>query len=164
MPRSPSELLETLKGLGIETKTHDHVAVFTVEESKALRGTLPGGHSKNLFLKDKKGKMWLVVAEESRPIDLKGLQEKIGSGRLSFGSADRLMTYLGVEPGSVTPFALINDEGRVVQPVLDAGLLKHQPLNFHPLVNTMTTAITSDDLLKFIRSLGYEPQILDLED
>ncbi len=148
-----------LDALGIETATVRHPAVFTVEQSKALRGSLPGGHAKNLFLKDKKGVMWLVVASEDRPIDFKALRPRLGSAALSFASAGTLRRVLGVEPGSVTPFALIDDAGHQVRVVLDAGLLAHGALNFHPLVNTATTTIAADDLLKFIRACGHEPRV-----
>ena len=129
---------------------------------KALRGELPGGHVKNLFLRNKKGAMWLVVAEEDRQIDLKALGEKIGAGRVSFGSPDRLMQYLGVLPGSVTPFGVINDKGLEVQVVLDRALLDHDPVNVHPLTNDRTTAISPKDLLAFLEATGHKPQILDL--
>ena len=112
-----------------------------MEEAKALRGELPGAHIKNLFLRNKKGVMWLVTCQEDRDIDLKALGQRIGAGRLSFGSAERLMTHLGVLPGSVTPFAVINDRRDHVTVVLDSGLLDQDPVNCHPLVNTMTTAI-----------------------
>lgn len=148
-----------LDALGIETATVRHPAVFTVEQSKALRGYLPGGHAKNLFLKDKKGVMWLVVASEDRPIDFKVLRPQLGSAALSFASAETLRRVLGVEPGSVTPFALIDDAAHQVRVVLDAGLLAHGTLNFHPLVNTATTTIAADDLLKFIRGCGHEPRV-----
>jgi len=133
--------------------------VFTVAESQALRGTLPGGHTKNLFLKDKKGTLWLVTACEDRTIDLKTLRRTIGAAAISFASADTLRRVLGVEPGSVTPLAVINDtEGRV-RVVLDAGLLTFAILNVHPLVNTATIAIRPDDLIAFLRACGHEPQI-----
>lgn len=159
MTAEQARLLARLDALGIATKTVRHPAMFTVAESKALRGELPGGHSKNLFLKDKKGVLWLIVAAEDRAIDLKALRPKIGSAALSFASAETLRRVLGVEPGSVTPFALINDHEARVRVVLDAGLLAQSPLNFHPLVNTATTAIAADDLLVFVRSCGHEPRI-----
>ena len=162
MPATPDDLFARLRDLGIETETHSHEAVFTVAESQFLRGTLPGGHCKSLFLRNKKGRQWLVVCEEERAIDLKALGDLIGAGRLSFGSADRLMAALGVIPGSVTPFALINDTERAVTVVLDRQMLDHDPLNYHPLVNTMTTAITPADLLTFIEACGHVPQIVDL--
>lgn len=163
-PASPDDLFARLDALGIKVTTHHHQPVFTVDEAKSLRGQLPGGHCKNLFVRNKKGRMWLIVTEEDRAIDMKDLGERIGAGRLSFGSADRLMTYLGVVPGAVTPFALINDTGRVVQPVLDAQMMDHEVLNYHPLDNSMTTAITRDDLLAFIRACGHEPQVIRLAD
>ena len=152
-------LMARLGELHIATTTVRHPPVFTVAESKALRGALPGGHSKNLFLKDKKSVLWLVVATEDRGIDLKALRPRIGSAGLSFASAETLRQVLGVEPGSVTPFALINDREARVRVVLDAGLMAQSPLNFHPLVNTATTAIAADDLLVFVRSCGHEPRI-----
>ena len=114
LPTSPEQLIAYLDGLGIETTTHSHPPVFTVEEAQALRGTLPGGHCKNLFLKDKKGRLWLVVALEDSAVDLKTLDKRIGSARLSFGNGDLLREVLGVRPGSVTPFAVINDTGHRV--------------------------------------------------
>ena len=163
MPASPEDLFAELDALGIETTTHDHPPLFTVEDSKALRGQLPGGHCKSLFLKDKKGALWLVVAEEDRPVDLKKLRKALGAKNLSFGSPDLLMEVLGVIPGAVTPFALINDSGHRVKVILDQGMLTHDPLNYHPLVNTMTTAIAPDDLKKFIAATGHEVETLDLE-
>jgi Ala-tRNA(Pro) deacylase len=161
-PATPEDLFARLEALGIQVTTQRHDPVFTVEEAKALRGALPGGHSKNLFVRNKKGRMWLVVAEEDREIDLKTLGEKIGAGRLSFGSADRLMSHLGVVPGAVTPFALINDREGQVQPVLDAEMMRHEVLNFHPLDNAMTTAIARQDLVRFIEACGHSPEIVDL--
>ena len=161
-PTSPDQLFAHLEGLGIRTRTVQHPPVFTVEEAKALRGDLPGGHIKNLFLRNKKGEMWLVVAEESRPIDLKALGERLGAGRLSFGSPERLMSYLGVVPGAVTPFALINDRSGQVKVAIDKTVLDHDPVNCHPLANDMTTAIAPADLLAFIENSGHKPMILDL--
>ena len=160
---TPDSLIARLAELDIPVSTVTHPPVFTVEEAKSLRGILPGGHSKNLFLRNKKGKQWLLVCEEDRAVDLKAFSDRIGSGRLSFGSADRLMAALGVIPGAVTPFALINDTAGAVQPVLDAGLLAHEVLNFHPLNNGMTTAIGRDGLLRFIEACGHTPQIVDLD-
>lgn len=163
LPTSPAALFRRLDELGIRHRTVEHPAVFTVEEAKALRGKLSGGHVKNLFLRNKKGDaMWLVVALEDRAIDLKALGERIGAGRVSFCSADRLMAHLGVIPGAVTPLALVNDREAKVKVVIDKGLLDHDPVNVHPLVNTMTTAMSPADLLTFIRACGHTPQILDL--
>ncbi len=160
-PTTPDQLLARLAELGLTTRTVTHPPVFTVEEAKALRGELPGAHIKNLFLRDKKGKMWLVVAEEDRPIDLKALGELLG-GRLSFGSADRLMTYLGVIPGAVTPFGVINDGGNQVQVVIDKDLLAQDPINCHPLCNDRTTAISPQDLLAFFAACNHPPELVDL--
>jgi Ala-tRNA(Pro) deacylase len=162
-PATPEELFARLEALGIRTRTVSHPPVFTVEEAKALRGELPGGHVKNLFLRNKKGAMWLVVAEEDRRIDLKALGERLGAGKVSFGSPERLMEHLGVIPGAVTPFGLINDRAAAVQPVVDKALLAHDPVNVHPLTNEMTTAIAPNDLLRFIESCGHRPRILDFE-
>ncbi len=163
-PASQDDLFARLRGLGIETATERHPSVFTVEEAKRLRGDLPGGHTKNLFLKDKKGVLWLVVALEDRSIHMKELRKRIGAASLSFGRPELLAEVLGVSPGSVTPFALINDtEGRV-RVVLDAGMMELNPLNFHPLSIDATTAIGADDLLVFVRATGHEPAIVDLSD
>ncbi|MBL8708835.1 MAG: prolyl-tRNA synthetase associated domain-containing protein, partial [Rhodospirillaceae bacterium] len=142
--------------------------VFTVEESRHLRGELPGAHIKNLFLRNRKEEMWLVTVEEERRIDLKKLGELLtgetgGAAKLSFGSADRLMTYLGVVPGAVTPFAVINDGGGKVQMVLDKHLTEVDPVNAHPLVNYKSTAIAPGDLVKFLEAVGHKPRILDFD-
>jgi Ala-tRNA(Pro) deacylase len=157
----PQQLFARLDQLGIAHRTVEHQPVFTVEEAKALRGDLPGHHIKNLFLRNKKEEMWLVVALEDRAIDLKRLGEVLGAGRLSFGSADRLKRTLGVEPGSVTPLALVNDESHAVRLVLDRGVADGGPINAHPLVNTMTTALTPADLLRFFAATGHTPRWLD---
>ncbi|MBI3675125.1 MAG: prolyl-tRNA synthetase associated domain-containing protein [Proteobacteria bacterium] len=151
-----------LDALGISTRTFSHAPVFTVEEAKALRGTIVGGHTKNLFLKDKKDGLWLVVAREKVRIDLNALAKLLGSPRFSFGSPELLIATLGIPPGSVTPFALMNDREGKVRVVLDEGMLALAPLNFHPLRNDRTTAISPADLLAFIRSTNHEPQIVKL--
>ncbi|HZQ01574.1 MAG TPA: prolyl-tRNA synthetase associated domain-containing protein [Reyranella sp.] len=159
---SPQQLFDRLAELGIAQRTVEHAPVFTVEQAKEHRGELPGHHIKNLFLRNKKEEMWLVVALEDRSIDLKQLGERLGAGRLSFGSPERLRKYLGVEPGSVTPFAVINDTGHAVRLVLDEGLKAPGPVNGHPLTNTMTTAVELTDLLRFFEATGHKPQWLDL--
>ena len=158
---SPQQLFDRLAGLGIDHKTVEHEAVFTVEQAKQHRGALPGHHIKNLFLRNKKEEMWLVVALEDRAIDLKRLGEVLGAGRLSFGSPERLRTWLGVEPGSVTPFSVINDTARKVSLVLDRGIGDGGPINAHPLTNTMTSAIVLPDLLRFFEATGHAPRWLD---
>jgi Ala-tRNA(Pro) deacylase len=168
IPTSPDQLLARLAELGITVKTMDHDPVFTVEESQHLRGELPGAHIKNLFLRNRKEEMWLVTVEEDRRIDLKALGQKLtgatgGDAKLSFGSADRLMQYLGVVPGAVTPFAVINDKAGKVKMVLDKHLTEVSPVNAHPLVNFKSTAIASQDLVKFLEAEGHKPQILDFD-
>jgi Ala-tRNA(Pro) deacylase len=161
MPLTRADLMRRLDELGIATRTYEHEAFFTVAESRAAKGAIAGGHTKNLFLKDKKDRVFLVVAEADAAIDLKKIHEKIGAnGRVTFGKPELLMELLGVVPGSVTPFGLVNDiEGRV-SVVLDAPMLDHAVLNYHPLENTATTSIGRDDLVAFIRATGHEPQIV----
>jgi Ala-tRNA(Pro) deacylase len=159
MPATPAELFALLDRLGIAHTTVSHQALFTVEQSRALRGQIPGGHTKNLFLKDKRGEFYLVVALEDAAIALKSLHDRLGAGRFSFGSAQAMRELLGVEPGSVTPFAAINDIAGRVRVVLDAAMLAHEVLNFHPLVNTMTTSISRAGLLKFLAATGHEPRV-----
>lgn len=148
--------------LGIATTTVTHPPAFTVEEGETYVGHLPGVHIKNLFLCDAKKKMWLVVVPWDRRIDLKALPDKIGAARLSFGSADRLLRVLGVAPGSVTPFTVINDPDRQVQVILDADMMRAELINAHPLINTMTTAIRSEDLMRFLEACGHKPRIVGL--
>jgi Ala-tRNA(Pro) deacylase len=162
LPTAPEALLVRLDTLGIAYDLHTHPPLFTVEDSKALRGDLPGGHCKNLLLRDRKGAMWLVVCLEDRRIDLKALGALFGGARQSFGSPDRLMQTLGVIPGAVSPFALINDTEVAVTVILDAEMMGLSPLNYHPLSNEMTVAVTPDALTRFIESCGHTPQVLDL--
>jgi Ala-tRNA(Pro) deacylase len=160
MPATPDELFAYLDTLGIAHKTVTHPAVFTVGEARELRGAVAGGHTKNLFLRDKKGAPYLVVAPEDAAIELRSLHRLLGaSGRFSFGSAELMRDVLGVLPGSVTPFAAINDKEGLVSVVLDASLMRYEALNFHPLVNTATTTISRDGLLKFLAATGHAPRI-----
>ena len=161
MLATPADLFAFLDRLNVPHTTITHPPLFTVEQSRALRGQIPGGHTKNLFLKDKKDALFLVVAAEDAAIDLKGLHRLLGAaGRFSFGSADLLGAVLGVIPGAVTPFAAINDtEGRVTV-VLDAAMMTHDRLNYHPLDNTMTTTIARDDLVRFLVATGHQPRII----
>jgi Ala-tRNA(Pro) deacylase len=162
-PVTPDQLCACLAEQGIAFHRTDHPAVFTVAETAPHRDAMIGLHTKNLFLKDKKGRLFLVSAQAHAPIDLKRLHERIGgSGRLSFGSAELLMEKLGVTPGSVTAFAVINDRAGEVTMVLDARLATGEDVNFHPLVNTATLRIGCDDLLAFLRHTGHEPLIVDL--
>ena len=160
MPASRADLFALFDALGIKSVTTEHPPLFTVEESRALRGEIAGGHTKNLFLKDKKDQVFLVVAEEDAPIDMKTLHRRIGSARLSFGRPELLFELLGVVPGSVTPFGIINDAAARVSVILDKPLLRHEKLNFHPLENVATTTIGREDFLAFLRHTGHEPAIL----
>ena len=165
MTATPDDLFARLDALEIAYETHHHAAVFTVDEAKHLRGALPGAHCKSLFLRDKKGAAFLLVCLEDRRLDMKALAPILAAGRLSFASADRLKDRLGVEPGSVTPFAVINDKrpaAEQVRVVLDAEMMSADLVNYHPLVNTATTAVKPVDLLRFLESAGHQPLIADL--
>jgi Ala-tRNA(Pro) deacylase len=156
----PDDLFAYLDSLGIAHKTVNHPRVFTVEEARTQRGALIGGHTKNLFLRDKKGALYLVVAPEDAAIELKSLHRVLGAtGRFSFAAAEVLRETLGVEPGSVTPFAAINDKAGRVTVVLDAAMMAHDVLNFHPLVNTATTTISREGLLEFLKATGHLARI-----
>src|SRR6185312_12254274 len=153
MPATPEDLFAFLDRLGIHHTTVNHPPLFTVEQSRALRGTVPGGHTKNLFLKDKKGALFLVTALEDAAIELKSLHRLVdAAGRFSFGPPEAMLETLGVVPGAVTPFGALNDTEARVTVLLDAAMMRCDPLNYHPLVNTMTTAIGRDDLVKFLRA------------
>jgi Ala-tRNA(Pro) deacylase len=157
-----ADLLRRLDELGIAHTTHDHQAVFTVEQSRALHDAIPGMHSKNLFFKDAGDRLWLVTAEADRRLDLKTLHTRIGAKRLSFGKPELLLEVLGVPAGAVTPFALINDAAHRVSFVLDAAMLGAERVNFHPLENTATTGVTPEGLKAFLRSTGHAPQVVEL--
>lgn len=162
MPATRDDLMAFFKELDIEVSTVDHEPVFTVAESGDLHDRIPGGHTKNLFVKDKKSRLFLIVVLHDAEIDLKKVHQIIGAqGRVSFGNADLLMEVLGVEPGSVTPFSLINDREAIrVTPVFDAAMMQHDILNYHPLKNDATTAISASDLVKFAKACGHDPQVL----
>jgi Ala-tRNA(Pro) deacylase len=162
LPTSPDTLLRRLETLGIPYKVYNHKAVFTVAENKASDLGIPGAHTRNLFLRDQKGKMVLVTLRHDTPVDLKKLAPLLGMGRLSFGSPERLWTYLGVRPGSVTPFAMINDTGHAVTLVLEAGLMDQDILTCHPLINTMTVGLTPQGLIDFMADIGVTSRIVDL--
>jgi Ala-tRNA(Pro) deacylase len=158
---TPENLLAALDDLGLNTSTMHHEAVFRVGEGEGIKDQLPGAHTKNLFLKDDKGRLWLISAEQHTRIDLKALPKVIGSGRLSFGSPERLYDALGVTPGSVTALALVNDPGHKVTFLLDRILAEADIVNFHPLTNTATTALSQADFRKFLASLGRELRVVD---
>jgi len=164
VPASREDLMAELERLGIETVTVTHPPLHTVEESRALRGSIAGAHTKNLFVKDKKDAIFLLTVLEDAEIDLKQVHHLIGAtGRVSFGKPELLYEKLGVAPGAVTPFGLINDRPPSVTVVLDAALVAHDRINCHPLANTATTTIATPDLLAFIRAGGHEPRILPLD-
>jgi Ala-tRNA(Pro) deacylase len=155
------EFLARLAELGIAVRTVEHRPVYTVEEARRYRGDLPGTHTKSLFLRDKKGTMWMVVCLESRAVDLKDLAGRIGARHLSFGSPERLVRHLGVIPGAVSPFAVVNDAERAVKVVLDREVLARDPINLHPLDNAKTTAIAAADLLRFLEAEGHIPLVIE---
>jgi Ala-tRNA(Pro) deacylase len=160
MTASPLELFAYLDRLGIEHGTITHPPLFTVEEGREWHDKIPGLHGKNLFLKDKKDKIWLVVMPGDKRADLNRLEKRVHAARLSFGKPDLLLEVLGLTPGSVTPFGLINDHQRRVMVVVDVDLAKSEWVNFHPLHNGASTTLRSADLLRFIRALGYDPLIV----
>jgi Ala-tRNA(Pro) deacylase len=163
MPADRDDLFAFLDAQGVEHGTLEHPAVFRVDEGHGIKAALPGGHTKNLFLKDGKGQIWLICALGETQIDLKRLPPVIGAARLSFGSAELLHEVLGVTPGSVSLFCLINDRARRVRLVLDAALLRAEPVNFHPLTNTATTAISQAGLRRFLEALDIAPTVVDFE-
>jgi len=159
-----ASLLERLEEWGIGYRLHTHPPVFTVDEARVHTGDLPGGHCKNLFLKDKKDRLWLATVLDARRVDLNALAKRLGAGRLSFGKPPLLAEVLGVTPGSVTPLAVINDRERRVQVLLDRALMAHAEINCHPLTNDATVVMKSEDLRRFFRATGHEPQDLDFDD
>lgn len=162
-PKTPDDLFAMLDGLGIVTKTVTHPPLYTVADSQKLRGEIDGGHTKNLFVKDKKDNYFLLTVGEEAIVDLKTIHQLIGgASKVSFGKPEALMELLGVSPGAVTAFGPINDGEGKVKVFLDADLMAHETVNCHPLVNTATTNIRSGDLVTFLRSTGHEPQILKL--
>ena len=158
-----AELYALLDANGIGYTHHGHPPLFTVADSQALRGELPGGHVKNMFMKDKKGVVWLATCLEDRQIRIRDLEKEIGAKGLSFGKEDLLWELLGVRPGAVTPFGLINDTGHQVNVALDAQMLERDPLNFHPLVNDATTTVSTDGFLKFLELTGHKPVVVDFD-
>lgn len=160
VPRGSGALLARLTELGVAHKTLSHRPVFTVDEASRLRGHVAGAHSKNLFVRDKKERHWLVSCLAHRTVDLKWLAGRLGTKRLTFCSERRLMGYLGIRPGSVSPFAVVNDAGGIVNVALDAELLETEPINFHPLDNAMTTAVSRAGLLRFLEAEGHPPLIV----
>jgi len=155
MPASPTDLFAYLDDLGIDHKTVEHAATFTVEEGRHLKAAMPGGHTKNLFMKDKDGTIVLISAWADNQLKLNQLHKLIGTRRLSFASAELMVDCLGVEPGSVTAFALMNDTDQRVRFIIDAALMGFDTVNFHPLVNTATTAISREGFRRFVAATGH---------
>ncbi len=162
-PCTSDELLAQLQAAGIAARTVDHAPVYTVDEARAVRGELPGAHTKNLFLRNKKGRMWLVTVEADRPVDLRRLATALGAGRFSFGSEERLMRWLGLTRGSVTPLAVVNDHEDKVTLAIEQALLDAEIINVHPLTNARTTALTPADLVRFCAECGHDPVRLEVD-
>ena len=164
MPATPAELFALFDSLGIEHSTVEHPPFFTVEEGRPWHDRIPGLHGKNLFIKDRKGGIWLVVMPAEKRADLGWLEKAVAAPRFSFARPEVLQEVLGLTPGSVTPFGLINDKQRRVAVILDEALLDSEWVNYHPLHNAASTTIRSADLVRFVRALGYDPIIIRLPD
>lgn len=162
MPATQNDLMAKFEELGIDTKIVEHAPLFTVEDSKALRGQIDGGHTKNLFVKDKKGALFLLVVGEDAVIDMKTMHKRLECARLSFGKPDLLLEKLGINPGSVTALSVINDPDAQVRIIFDAELMKHDTINCHPLRNDATLSIKREDLITFVRACGHDPIIMAL--
>ncbi len=164
-PLTPEQLFGYLADLGIQVTTVEHPPLYTVEESQRLRGRIAGAHTKNLFLRDRKDNHFLLTVEEDAQVDLKQVHHLIGaSGKVSFGKPEMLMELLGVTPGAVTAFGVVNDTANLVTMVFDERLMRHPLINAHPLINTATTTIARDDLLRFAEATGHQPLVLKLAD
>ena len=163
LPTTPEAVMALLERLDISFSTHHHPPLRTVEDSKQFRDGMDGAHIKNLYMRDRKKKNFLVVADEDRAIDMKTLNEQIGCDRLSFGSADRLFEMLGVRPGAVSPLTLINDADHKVRLVVDAKILRGEMIYVHPLVNDMTLGIMPEGLQRFFQHCGHDPLVLDFD-
>ena len=161
MAKTSEDLLAYLEGLGIAVRTVTHPPLMTVADSQQLRGEIPGGHTKNLFLKDKKDNYFLLTVDEEAVVDLKSVHRIVGAAsRLSFGKPEALMDLLGVKPGAVTVFGAVNDTGRKVRIILDADLMENDVINGHPLTNEATTSIARDDLVRFLEATGHGATVL----
>jgi Ala-tRNA(Pro) deacylase len=159
--KTPAELFQFLDSLGIPHSTKYHPPVFTVAESESLRDEIPGGHTKNLFLKDKKDQYFLLTVDEHAAVDLKTVHQIVGgASKFSFGKPEKLMEYLGVIPGAVTALGIVNDTRKNVTIVLDADLMKNEIVNCHPLSNDATTSISSSDLIRFVEATGHTAHVL----
>jgi Ala-tRNA(Pro) deacylase len=162
VPATPDDLFAWLDCLGIEHSTVTHPPFFTVEEGRPWHHKIPGLHCKNLFIKDRKGGIWLVVMPADKRADLGRVEKALAAPRFSFAQPDVLQEVLELTPGSVTPFGLINDKQRRVRVILDQDMLDSAWVNFHPLHNAASTTLRSADLVRFVRALGYDPIIVRL--
>lgn len=162
LPTSKDQLISILDDLTIIHKLYEHEPIFTVEEGEHLKKSIPGMHCRNLFLRDKKKKMFLVVAANETQIDLKKLQTVLDCGRISFGSGDRLWENLGIRQGSVNPFCIINDRDQNVRIILDAHMMAQPLVNYHPMDNAWTIGLSPDDLIRFIEHTSHDAEIVDL--
>ena len=161
-PKTSKQLLDTLTKIGIRYDTQHHLPMYTVVQSKELRGApKPGAYTKNLFLRNKKGSMWLLTCCEDSDLDLHTVSTQLQAGRLSFGSIERLKQFLGVTPGSVSPFALINDSTLSVSFVMEKKLLQSKNIHLHPLDNTQTTTISTKDFLRFLAYIQHTPTYIE---
>ena len=157
------DIYEFLDSGNIEYQRHDHPPVFTVEDVHRLTPDLPGAKTKNLFLRDKKGnRHFLLVVPADKRINLKALPKVLESSKISFGSPDRLMENLGVTPGSVSLFAIVNDQKNRVEVIIDESIWALEAFQFHPLVNTSTLVISKDSIKRFLAATGHEVKILDI--
>lgn len=163
LPTSPDQLLEIFDTINIEYELHHHEAVFTVEEADKVDSAIKGAACRNLFLRDKKKKMYLVTAQNHTQIDLKKLEKRLASARLSFGSPERLFENLGVRPGSVCPFSVVNDNNQNVRMILEEDMMNQETVTYHPLLNTMTVALKPNDLIKFFDHIKHPYEIVDLQ-
>jgi Ala-tRNA(Pro) deacylase len=161
-PHTPADVVAVLDHLGIAHTLYHHQAVFSVAEAEAVEASIPAAHCRNLFVRDQRERMFLISLRNRTPLDLKKLAERLGCGRLSFGSSERLMRYLGVKPGSVCAFAVMNDAARAVTLVLEAEMMAEPLVSFHPLLNTMTVTLAPHDLVRYARHFGHGPMILSL--
>jgi len=164
LPFTPDDLFRVLKELKIEYTLHHHIPIFTVEEGEHLKKSIAGVHCRNLFLKDKKGAMFLVVAANETKVDIKALSSFWGCGRLSFGSAERLWENLGIRPGSVNPFCIYNDKAHNIKVILDADMMKAQLVNYHPMDNAMTIGMQPADLKKYLSHCRHNPELVRFDE
>ena len=156
MTEQEASVAAALRGLGIACARHEHPPVATVEAAAEHWADIDATHCKNLFLRNQKGdRHYLLILIHSKKADLRAVADQIGDGKLSFASPDRLMTHLGLTPGSVSPFGLINDRAHTVRVVIDRDLRSVERLSFHPNINTVTFVVSAADFARFLESCGH---------